>query len=401
VAGPLHRNQSPLQGNHVPHRYTFANAVDRAAFTNETSGNAYNTLALMTAADVGALALQVDNASLWALTGVGTPGVGPVTWSELTSTGLAAYTTVQEGGTPLTQRSALNFVDGLVATDDGGGGRTNVNVVYGATGSVAANTPGAVGTAGVSTSLAPIDHQHAMAAFGSTGGTFAEGNDARLSDARTPTAHAASHQPGGGDAMAVDAIAATGSLRTLGTSATSAAAGNDARLSDDRTASGLRTASTVVVVSAATAPTAGQTLVASSTTLAAWITPAYPVLVFGGETVTATTTTRYLPPGYAGGTDVPINPVALRVPRAGVLRQLYLRHNQTAGNGNSIVYTVRVNGVASALSVSLASTSQNGADTSNSIAVAAGDYIDIEVTKASSVGTSPAAIVATLEYAPA
>lgn len=50
-----------------------------------------------------------------------------------------------------------------------------------------------------------------------------------------PKLHASAHQPGGVDAMAVDAAAATGSLRTLGTSATSAAAGNDSRLSDART----------------------------------------------------------------------------------------------------------------------------------------------------------------------
>lgn len=55
-------------------------------------------------------------------------------------------------------------------------------------------------------------------------------NDAKLTNARTPTAHASSHQPGGGDAMAVDAAAGTGSLRTLGTGATNACAGNDARL---------------------------------------------------------------------------------------------------------------------------------------------------------------------------
>lgn len=61
------------------------------------------------------------------------------------------------------------------------------------------------------------------------------GTDPALTNARTPTAHATSHQPGGSDAMAVDAIAATGSLRTLGTGATQAAAGNDSRLSDART----------------------------------------------------------------------------------------------------------------------------------------------------------------------
>lgn len=61
------------------------------------------------------------------------------------------------------------------------------------------------------------------------------GNDARLSDARTPTSHASSHDAGGGDAMAIDAAAGTGSLRTLGTGAQQACAGNDSRLSDART----------------------------------------------------------------------------------------------------------------------------------------------------------------------
>jgi hypothetical protein len=58
--------------------------------------------------------------------------------------------------------------------------------------------------------------------------------DPALTNARTPTAHATTHQPGGTDAMAVDAAAATGSLRTLGTGALQATAGNDTRLSDAR-----------------------------------------------------------------------------------------------------------------------------------------------------------------------
>lgn len=41
-----------------------------------------------------------------------------------------------------------------------------------------------------------------------------------------PSAHATAHQPGGADAMAVDAAAATGSLRTLGTGSAQAAAGD-------------------------------------------------------------------------------------------------------------------------------------------------------------------------------
>ena len=61
------------------------------------------------------------------------------------------------------------------------------------------------------------------------------GNDIRLSDSRAPTAHAISHEPGGGDAMAVDAAAGVGSLRTLGTGALQAVSGTDPRLSDART----------------------------------------------------------------------------------------------------------------------------------------------------------------------
>ena len=72
-------------------------------------------------------------------------------------------------------------------------------------------------------------------AYGTTDSTVCVGNDYRLSNARTPTSHASTHNAGGADALAVDAAAATGSLRTLGTSSTSACAGNDSRLSDART----------------------------------------------------------------------------------------------------------------------------------------------------------------------
>lgn len=39
-------------------------------------------------------------------------------------------------------------------------------------------------------------------AFGTTSGTFCQGNDSRLSDSRTPTSHASTHQTGGADAIA-------------------------------------------------------------------------------------------------------------------------------------------------------------------------------------------------------
>jgi hypothetical protein len=122
----------------------------------------------------------------------------------------------------------------------------------------------------------------------------------------------------------------------------------------------------------------------------------YPALLMGNASVAATTTTRYLTPGFDGVT-APTTPVQFRVPKAGTLRRLRVRHNTGAGNGLAIVYTVRVNGVASALTVSMASTAADGSDLVNTVAVAAGDLIDIEVTKAASVGTSPADVMASLE----
>jgi hypothetical protein len=59
-----------------------------------------------------------------------------------------------------------------------------------------------------------------------------------------------------------------------GTSSSTACVGNDTRLSDDRTASGLRTATTVVVVSTAAAPSAGQVLAAINSSSAHWVDPA-------------------------------------------------------------------------------------------------------------------------------
>ena len=71
-----------------------------------------------------------------------------------------------------------------------------------------------------------------------------------------------------------DGIAGTASMRTLGTGSVQACAGNDARLSDARVAHALKSTSTEIDVSSATAPTSGQVLTATSSTAATWQTPA-------------------------------------------------------------------------------------------------------------------------------
>jgi Repeat of unknown function (DUF5907) len=54
----------------------------------------------------------------------------------------------------------------------------------------------------------------------------ASGTDTRFTDARAPTAHHVNHEPGGSDAMTVDAAPGTGSLRTIAFGSNSAMAGN-------------------------------------------------------------------------------------------------------------------------------------------------------------------------------
>jgi hypothetical protein len=93
--------------------------------------------------------------------------------------------------------------------------------------------------------------------YGTTANTSAQGNDSRLSDSRTPTAHKSTHATGGSDALSAGDIGAAASSTTItagtglsgggdltanrtlsvsyGNTAGTAAQGNDSRLSDSRT----------------------------------------------------------------------------------------------------------------------------------------------------------------------
>jgi len=132
-------------------------------------------------------------------------------------------------------------------------------------------TPAALGTAapGVGTEASRADHVHGMptaadvgaaassrsitagsglsgggdltvdrtisADFGSGAGKVTEGNDARLSDARTPTAHASSHGDGGTDEIAVDASQITTGTVAQARLGTGSAGAGEKFLADDQT----------------------------------------------------------------------------------------------------------------------------------------------------------------------
>jgi hypothetical protein len=118
-------------------------------------------------------------------------------------------------------------------------------------------------------------------------------------------------------------------------------------------------------------------------------TEAKAILTWGNASVANSTATRVLDPGYENRL-APLSTAAsvidVRSPRSGVLRNLYVEHNNPGGSGALITYTVYVNGAPTAITVGVASTSAQGADTVNSVSIAAGDRIRIVVTKVAVAG---------------
>lgn len=125
-------------------------------------------------------------------------------------------------------------------------------------------------------------------------------------------------------------------------------------------------------------------------------TPTPSPVIMGAGSVGSSTTPRYLFPSYSEALAQTVA-VPWRVTRAGAIQNLYIEHNDPQGNGGLIVYTVRVNGIVTPISVALASTAPTGMDLTNSILVGAGSQVDIQITKAASVGVSPRDVVATWE----
>lgn len=132
-------------------------------------------------------------------------------------------------------------------------------------------------TVGSSASLARADHVHAMAAFGTTAGTFAQGNDSRLTNARTPTAHGSTHNPGGSDAITVGTPLALAVGDTVHPGATEAVARSDHR-------HGLPTGTPSQLSPSSTANAGAATSVSRSDHVHGFATPETPYQVFPGTT---------------------------------------------------------------------------------------------------------------------
>lgn len=120
------------------------------------------------------------------------------------------------------------------------------------------------------------------------------------------------------------------------------------------------------------------------------------LLVFGNNNISATTVTRYMNP-YTVNATASTTIINLVIPFSGTIRNMHVYHNNTAGNGNNIVYTLLKNATSTALTVTIPSTTQTASDTSNSVSISAGDRLALEVTKALGIGSSPSDICVSME----
>ena len=123
------------------------------------------------------------------------------------------------------------------------------------------------------------------------------------------------------------------------------------------------------------------------------------VLLFGAASVSQTVATRFLYPGFSNNLAQTAL-IQVAAIRDGTLRNMEVHVAEPDGNGNEVVYTLRVNEVPTDLSVGLASTGSQGANTTARVEVKKGNRLDLQVTKAQSIGNDPEEVVVSMEYAP-
>lgn len=121
-------------------------------------------------------------------------------------------------------------------------------------------------------------------------------------------------------------------------------------------------------------------------------------VVFGADSLGTGATATYLAPGYIASSSV--TEVQFTCTRPGTIRNLYIQV-ATAGTDSSVVtFTVRKNGVDTALTTTKNNnTSGAASDTTHSFTVVAGDLISISVVKAGVVTQGQAGVTASIELA--
>lgn len=123
------------------------------------------------------------------------------------------------------------------------------------------------------------------------------------------------------------------------------------------------------------------------------------VLAFGNNSIGSPAGTRFLDQWSNTGTAGTAETAPIVAPRSGTLKNMIARHEAAVGNGNTIVYTVRVNGVDTLLTVTLASGAIGQvSNLVNTVAVAQGDRITLKAVKALVIANGSVIPSVTMEF---
>lgn len=119
-------------------------------------------------------------------------------------------------------------------------------------------------------------------------------------------------------------------------------------------------------------------------------------ITWGGKDMNTSPTTNYLLPGNQNrSAQTSVKQVPIQ--RGGFLKGFSMRHTTAPGNSNLVVYTVQVNAVDTAITVSIAADSTTKVtDSTNGVFVVEGDLISVKVTKALAIGNTPTDIFGNL-----
>ena len=147
-----------------------------------------------------------------------------------------------------------------------------------------------------------------------------------------------------------------------------------------------------------TAPVKGDTGYAStfSSLVQALCQAAATVFQFGAASGLNAGNARYMIPGLAAASTTEY---LVPCPIAGKLSKLYVK-GTSALSGDSCVFVVQVDGVASALTCTMANGATSANDTTHTVSVTAGQTLSVKATAGASYSSGGANLVATFLFTP-
>lgn len=104
------------------------------------------------------------------------------------------------------------------------------------------------------------------------------------------------------------------------------------------------------------------------------------MLLYGAVDIDTPADTRYLPIGFSLVT-APATAIGFRADAEATCLRMRVRHNTPSADATTVTYTLYVNGVATAVAVTLAANASDGSNTADDADIFPGDLIELRALK--------------------